>query len=210
MFNNGLHFTLMPQSLAGIFGNAFRCTFFSGHGECDCGECKCHAGYIGDNCNCTTESSGCVSSDGQMCSGKGNCVCGQCQCFEPGAFGQTCEKCPTCPDACGTKRERGVYGMFIVKGLNQEDGPVFPLAALFGHSLSCHCAECATPPDAITVLLVVVGSILLIGLVFLAVWKLLVTIHDRHEFARFQSERSRARYEMVSVCGTSANNPAET
>lgn len=75
-----------------------------GHGECHCGECKCHAGYIGDNCNCSTETASCISDDGQMCSGRGNCVCGRCQCTEPGAFGDTCEKCPTCPDACDTKR----------------------------------------------------------------------------------------------------------
>lgn len=49
-----------------------------------------------------------------------------------------------------------------------------------------------------TILLAVVGSILLIGVALLAIWKLLVTIHDRREFAKFQSERSRARYEMVS------------
>lgn len=48
-----------------------------------------------------------------------------------------------------------------------------------------------------TILLAVVGSILLIGIALLAIWKLLVTIHDRREFAKFQSERSRARYEMV-------------
>uniref|UniRef100_A0A8C2Z6M1 Integrin beta n=1 Tax=Cyclopterus lumpus TaxID=8103 RepID=A0A8C2Z6M1_CYCLU len=77
----------------------------SGHGECHCGECKCHAGYVGDNCNCSTETSACVADDGQMCSGRGGCVCGRCLCTEPGAFGDTCEKCPTCPDACGTKRE---------------------------------------------------------------------------------------------------------
>lgn len=75
-----------------------------GHGECHCGECKCHAGYIGDNCNCSTEMDSCVSSDGQMCSGRGACVCGKCQCTEPGAFGETCEKCPTCPGVCSTKR----------------------------------------------------------------------------------------------------------
>lgn len=77
---------------------------FPGHGECHCGECKCHAGYIGDNCNCSTETASCVSDDGKICSGRGSCVCGRCQCAEPGAFGDTCEKCPTCPDACGTKR----------------------------------------------------------------------------------------------------------
>lgn len=64
----------------------------------------CHAGYVGDNCNCSIETTGCVSEDGRMCSGRGSCVCGRCQCTEPGAFGDLCEKCPTCGDACATKR----------------------------------------------------------------------------------------------------------
>lgn len=57
--------------------------------------------------------------------------------------------------------------------------------------------ECGAAPDAMTVLLAVVGSILLVGIVLLAIWKLVITVHDRREFARFQSARSRARYEMV-------------
>uniref|UniRef100_A0A9J7X8K1 Integrin beta n=1 Tax=Cyprinus carpio carpio TaxID=630221 RepID=A0A9J7X8K1_CYPCA len=84
----------------------------SGHGECHCGECKCHAGYIGDNCNCSTETASCASDDGKICSGRGSCVCGRCQCTEPGAFGDTCEKCPTCPDACGTKSATSPYCQF--------------------------------------------------------------------------------------------------
>uniref|UniRef100_A0ACB8G2L5 Integrin beta-5 n=2 Tax=Sphaerodactylus townsendi TaxID=933632 RepID=A0ACB8G2L5_9SAUR len=58
--------------------------------------------------------------------------------------------------------------------------------------------ECGTTPDAMRILLAVVGSTVLLGIILLAIWKLLVTIHDRREFARFQSERSRARYEMAS------------
>lgn len=49
------------------------------------------------------------------------------------------------------------------------------------------------------VLLAVVGSILLVGVVLLAVWKLVITVHDWREFSRFQSARSRARYEMVRI-----------
>lgn len=49
-----------------------------------------------------------------------------------------------------------------------------------------------------TIVLAVIGSVVLIGIILLGLWKLLVTIHDRREFDRFQSERSRARYEMVS------------
>lgn len=47
------------------------------------------------------------------------------------------------------------------------------------------------------VLVTVVSIILLVGVVLLAIWKLVITIHDRREFSRFQSARSRARYEMV-------------
>nr|XP_033471309.1 integrin beta-5 [Epinephelus lanceolatus] len=205
-----------------IYGSYCECDDFScarhkgilcsGHGECHCGECKCHAGYIGDNCNCSTETSSCISDDGQMCSGRGNCMCGRCQCTEPGAFGDTCEKCPTCPDACGTKSDE-------TQSAEQGKGTDEPGAVLCLYKTDNDCVmkftysehasgqsiltalkepECAAGPDALTVLLAVVGSILLVGVVLLAAWKLVITIHDRREFARFQSARSRARYEMAS------------
>nr|XP_013815862.1 PREDICTED: integrin beta-5-like [Apteryx mantelli mantelli] len=228
-----------------IYGSFCECDDFScarykgvlcsGHGECHCGECKCHAGYIGDNCNCSTETDSCVSNDGQMCSGRGNCVCGKCQCTEPGAFGETCEKCPTCPGVCSTKRDCIECKLFNSGRLadNQtcqkhcKDEIITPVDVLkTDDQNSVLCAypvndcvmkftyselasgksnltvlrepECGSAPDVLTILLVVGGSILLIGIVLLAIWKLLVTIHDRREFARFQSERSRARYEMAS------------
>ncbi|XP_074550480.1 integrin beta-5 [Halichoeres trimaculatus] len=228
-----------------IYGSYCECDDFScarhkgvlcsGHGECHCGECKCHAGFIGDNCNCSTETSTCISDDGQMCSGRGNCVCGRCQCSEPGAFGDTCEKCPTCPDACGTKRECIECRLFdsgrladnqtcqrlckdeiiTVETLKTEEpGAVLCLYktdndCVMKFTYSEHVSgqsiltalkepECGGGPDAMMVLLAVVGSILLVGVVLLAAWKLVITIHDRREFARFQNARSRARYEMAS------------
>uniref|UniRef100_A0A4W6F2Y8 Integrin beta n=1 Tax=Lates calcarifer TaxID=8187 RepID=A0A4W6F2Y8_LATCA len=204
-----------------IYGSFCECDDFScarhkgilcsGHGECHCGECKCHAGYIGDNCNCSTETSSCISDDGQMCSGRGNCVCGRCQCTEPGAFGDTCEKCPTCPDACGTKRECIECRLFNSGRIADNQtcqrlckDEIITVETLSENTLMLHTqqtdqlAECGGGPDALTVLLAVVGSILLVGVVLLAVWKLVITIHDRREFARFQSARSRARYEMAS------------
>nr|XP_043874971.1 integrin beta-5 [Solea senegalensis] len=228
-----------------IYGSYCECDNFScarhkgvlcsGHGECHCGECKCHAGYVGDNCNCSTETSSCASDDGQMCSGRGSCVCGRCQCSEPGAFGDTCEKCPTCPDACGTKRECIECRLFnsgqladnqtcqrlckdeiiTVEALETDDSSA--VMCLYKTENDCimkftyseHASgrsiltalkepECGSGPDALMVLLAVVGSILLVGVVLLAVWKLVITIHDRREFAHFQSARSRARYEMAS------------
>ncbi|XP_032078134.1 integrin beta-5 isoform X2 [Thamnophis elegans] len=207
----------------------------SGHGECHCGECKCHNGYIGDNCNCSTDTGRCLSKDGQMCSGRGNCICGKCQCTEPGAFGETCEKCPTCPGVCSTKRDCIECILFNsgrladnqtcqkncrdeiitrVDFLKTDDTnsilcayPVKDCVMKFTYSELTNGktnisvlkeAECTTTPDVMTILLAVVGSIVLLGIVLLAIWKLLVTIHDRREFAKFQSERSRARYEMAT------------
>uniref|UniRef100_A0A674NKX8 Integrin beta n=1 Tax=Takifugu rubripes TaxID=31033 RepID=A0A674NKX8_TAKRU len=228
-----------------IYGSFCECDDFScarhkgilcsGHGECHCGECKCHAGYVGDNCNCSTETSSCISDDGRMCSGRGSCACGRCQCTEPGSFGETCEKCPTCPDACATKRECIECRLFnsgqltdnqtcqrlckdeiiTVETLKTDD----PGAVLCLYKTDNNCVmkftysehtsgqsvlttlkepECSTGTDALMVLLAVVGSILLVGVVLLAVWKLVITIHDWREFSRFQSARSRARYEMAS------------
>lgn len=51
------------------------------------------------------------------------------------------------------------------------------------------------------VLLSVMGAILLIGLAALLIWKLLITIHDRREFARFEEEKARAKWDTVRTGG---------
>lgn len=37
-----------------------------------------------------------------------------------------------------------------------------------------------------------------LGLAALLIWKLLITIHDRREFAKFEEERARAKWDTVS------------
>lgn len=54
------------------------------------------------------------------------------------------------------------------------------------------------------VLLSVMGAILLIGLAALLIWKLLITIHDRREFARFEEEKARAKWDTVRASGVGA------
>lgn len=76
----------------------------SGNGKCDCGECVCHSGWIGEYCNCSTSTGACESADGSVCSGRGKCICGKCECSVPGASGDKCEKCPTCGDICSKTR----------------------------------------------------------------------------------------------------------
>jgi len=54
------------------------------------------------------------------------------------------------------------------------------------------------------VLLSVMGAILLIGLAALLIWKLLITIHDRREFPRFEEEKARAKRDTVRASGVGA------
>lgn len=44
----------------------------------------------------------------------------------------------------------------------------------------------------------VIGAIVAVGLALLIMWKVLTTIHDRREFARFEKERMMAKWDTVS------------
>ncbi|KAJ8971763.1 hypothetical protein NQ317_004693, partial [Molorchus minor] len=71
----------------------------SGKGTCDCGDCKCYAGYIGDACQCPDSNITCVApGSNSICSGFGRCDCGQCKCnVGDGRSGKYCEECTRCP-----------------------------------------------------------------------------------------------------------------
>uniref|UniRef100_A0A8C1YUM7 Integrin beta n=1 Tax=Cyprinus carpio TaxID=7962 RepID=A0A8C1YUM7_CYPCA len=158
----------------------------SGNGECNCGTCQCNSGWSGESCNCSTRTVACMGSGGMLCSGRGHCQCGVCECTQPGAYGSTCEKCPTCPDTYQLKWKLNIqYELF------------FKNESLVMADL---CSECPKGPDVLVVTLSVAGAILLLGLTALLVWKLLITIHDRHEFAKFEEEKARTKWEE-------ANNP---
>ncbi|XP_029912834.1 integrin beta-3a [Myripristis murdjan] len=215
----------------------FRGKLCSGNGKCDCGFCKCNSGWKGDNCNCTTRTDTCMSSIGLLCSGRGYCQCGACVCTQPGAYGDTCEKCPTCPDACTIKKDC-VECKHFKRGQLADDNscnricrdeikPVDKLVFHDKNAVNCSykdendCVEhfqyyedesgksilfvvkepeCPEGPDILVVLLAVAGAILLLGLAGLLIWKLLVTIHDRREFAKFEEERAKAKWDT-------GNNP---
>ncbi|XP_023933489.1 uncharacterized protein LOC106162639 [Lingula anatina] len=68
-------------------------------GNCVCGSCECEPGFSGDACQCNSTSGTllCTSSNGLLCNGKGDCRCGRCYCdVNSGYSGPTCEICPTC------------------------------------------------------------------------------------------------------------------
>lgn len=59
--------------------------------------------------------------------------------------------------------------------------------------------ECPPKVFMLGIVLAVIGAIVLVGLAFLLLWKLLTTIHDRREFARFERERMNAKWDTVSL-----------
>lgn len=69
---------------------------------------------------------------------------------------------------------------------------------VFNFPFISSCPDCPKGPDILVVLLSVAGAILFLGLAALLIWKLLVTIHDRREFAKFEEERARAKWDTVS------------
>uniref|UniRef100_A0A3B3ZET6 Integrin beta n=1 Tax=Periophthalmus magnuspinnatus TaxID=409849 RepID=A0A3B3ZET6_9GOBI len=217
----------------------FNCLRYKGalcsdHGKCNCGFCQCDVGWKGENCNCTTRTDTCMSSIGLLCSGRGTCECGVCQCTQPGAYGTTCEKCPTCPDSCTIKQQcvecqhfkRGQY--IEENSCNQicrdEIRVVNNLVSQDSNGVNCSykdendCVQhfqysedesgksilhvvkepvCPEGPDVLVVSLAVAGAILLLGLVGLLIWKLLITIHDRREFVKFEEERAKAKWDTA-------------
>lgn len=83
-------------------------------------------------------------------------------------------------------------------GLRRTDLPSCTLPANQSLISSSLRADCPKGPDILVVLLSVAGAILFLGLAALLIWKLLVTIHDRREFAKFEEERARAKWDTVS------------
>lgn len=58
--------------------------------------------------------------------------------------------------------------------------------------------ECPPKVFMLGIVLGVIAAIVLVGLAILLLWKLLTTIHDRREFARFEKERMNAKWDTVS------------
>uniref|UniRef100_A0AAY5F293 Integrin beta n=1 Tax=Electrophorus electricus TaxID=8005 RepID=A0AAY5F293_ELEEL len=178
----------------------FRGKLCGGNGQCDCGECVCHSSWTGEYCNCSTSTHTCESVDGSICSDRGQCVCGKCECSVPGASGEKCEKCPTCGDVCGSVRyahtTQTLHCITSTLQLCESHAVLCTLQSenecLMSFALVENCPE---PPNISVIALGVCMSVLTIGITLLVVWKLLVSVHDRKEVARFEAERAKAKWQ---------------
>uniref|UniRef100_A0A3Q3BI13 Integrin beta n=2 Tax=Kryptolebias marmoratus TaxID=37003 RepID=A0A3Q3BI13_KRYMA len=164
----------------------------NGRGVCECGACKCtDAKFQGPTCEL------CPTCPG-VCAEHKDCV--QCLAFKTGEKKETCEQdCknfklievpereklpqPTEPELaiCKERDENDCwfYFTFSIKGDTKE---VHVLKTL----------ECPAGPNIIPIVVGVVAGIVMIGLALLLIWKLLMIIHDRREFAKFEKEKMNA------------------
>uniref|UniRef100_A0A7N8WWH7 Integrin beta n=1 Tax=Mastacembelus armatus TaxID=205130 RepID=A0A7N8WWH7_9TELE len=193
-----------------------------GHGRCECRVCICDPMWTGSACDCSLDNRTCMATNKQICNGRGICECGTCKCTDHKFQGPTCETCPTCPGVCteqkecvqcrafGTgekkdtcERDCSYFNLIKVKDrdkLPQPSGSSYPVMHCKERDLPKHwcVSDCPAGPDIIPIVAGVVAGIVLIGLALLLIWKLLMIIHDRREFAKFEKEKMNAKWDTVS------------
>uniref|UniRef100_A0A5F9D218 Integrin beta n=1 Tax=Oryctolagus cuniculus TaxID=9986 RepID=A0A5F9D218_RABIT len=186
--------------------NSSKC--HDGNGSFQCGVCACHPGHMGPRCECGEDmlsTDSCREAPGQpSCSGRGDCYCGQCVChLSPygNIYGPFCQcdnfscvrhKGLLCGDfskdgsvSCSLQGENECLITFLITTDNEGRSII--------HSISE--TDCPKPPNIPMIMLGVSLAILLIGVVLLCIWKLLVSFHDRKEVAKFEAERSKAKWQ---------------
>lgn len=172
----------------------------SGHGSCECGACKCHVTeegrYSGKYCEkCPT------------CAGRCNDLkdCVQCQVYQTGPLKEKEDCMANCTlfvpievETVEADEEKDEYlctfydeddCRFQFVYTEKEDDKVEVKAQKE--------RECPHKVFMLGIVLAVIAAIVLLGLAFLLLWKLLTTIHDRREFARFEKERQMAKWDTV-------------
>ncbi|XP_006623005.1 integrin beta-PS [Apis dorsata] len=170
----------------------------SGHGDCICGECICHeegsTRYSGKHCNkCPT----CPS----RCEELKNCVL--CQMYGSGNFSDKEECIKNCkefvPEPVDTVIPDVDKDEVLCFGIDEDDCKYN--FVYYYNETNCLKVraqkerECPPQVYMLGIVLGVIAAIVLIGLALLLLWKLLTTIHDRREFAKFEKERMMAKWD---------------
>ncbi|XP_016984772.1 integrin beta-PS isoform X1 [Drosophila rhopaloa] len=168
----------------------------SGHGTCECGVCKCTVNeqgrFSGRHCEKCPTCSG-------RCQELKDCV--QCQMYKTGVL----KNGNDCANNCTSFTPFGVEKVEIDEHKDEqmctffdEDDCKFMFKYSEQGNLVVHAQEEKECPPKVFMLGIVLGviaAIVLVGLAILLLWKLLTTIHDRREFARFEKERMNAKWD---------------
>ncbi|XP_070565216.1 integrin beta-1-A-like isoform X2 [Ptychodera flava] len=180
-----------------IASNGLEC---NGLGYCDCGECKCNSSitlYTGKTCeDCPIGKDYKGLCEVNKCRHSKACV--QCKAFKSGNLSKT--ECDECPYPVQTVKDLEKGEGIEVCRFQDDDDCIFEFiqGQLENGTYILYVDEDKVCPVAVNPLFIVLGvvlGILFIGLALLLIWKLLTTIHDRREFAKFEKERQNAKWD---------------
>ncbi|KAM9826325.1 integrin beta-6 [Syngnathus typhle] len=161
----------------------------SGRGKCECGHCVCLVqGASGDLCEkCPT--------CGDACSIARTCV--ECH-LQAKEDAELCElKCSLPKIHINTTTE--VDKSASVQCMLMSENECWISFSVVGRDVMTvynpHMSACPEAPNIPMIILGVSLSIVCIGLILLAVWKVLVSVHDGKEVAKFEAERAKAKWQ---------------
>uniref|UniRef100_A0A671YQK4 Integrin beta n=1 Tax=Sparus aurata TaxID=8175 RepID=A0A671YQK4_SPAAU len=170
----------------------------NGRGTCECGMCKCtDPKFQGPTCEtCPTCPGVCIEHK----------ECVQCRAFGTGEKKDKCEKDCSYFNLIKVKdRDKlpqpndASYPLMHCKERDANDCWFYYTYAVNNNTeKEVHVVDtldCPTGPDIIPIVAGVVAGIVLIGLALLLIWKLLMIIHDRREFAKFEKEKMNAKWD---------------
>ncbi|XP_076279784.1 integrin beta-PS [Lasioglossum baleicum] len=178
----------------------------SGRGDCVCGNCHCHEKdnirYSGRYCE------ECPTCPGQWCDELKDCV--ECTAYNTGRYAEN-GKCDTCPHqidivdvveedsvkdldtgarVCRTPGDAGCT--FTFKYHQHRDGTGGDIKIF--NILAQKERTCPKPINVFGVAVGLVASTVFLGFLMLLIWKILTTIYDKREFAKFERERALAKW----------------
>lgn len=180
-------------------------------GRCVCSSCKCEDTYFGQFCD---DCPSCV----MKCQQYADCV----ECFlnseNPFVEGGGCDACEKMKVQLVDKMEGNQTDM--IKSCTYTDvercNVFFKYEMDENHQPLIYVQrekECPLPPNFLAIVSGTTGSIVVAGLLLLLMWKLLMHIHDKREYARFEKEMKKAKWDSgenpIYVKATSTfQNPA--
>ncbi|XP_072524475.1 integrin beta-1-like [Salminus brasiliensis] len=169
----------------------------NGHGTCECGVCKCtNPKYQGPTCEL-------CPSCGGVCGEHRECV--KCRLKDTTESSQ-------CPKECYFFNLRKVKkkedlpqsnDQHNIESCKEQDDDSCYIYFTYETNTSgayvvvAETPECTSGPEIIPIVAGVIGGIVLIGLALLLIWKLLMIIHDRREFAKFEKEKMNAKWDTT-------------